>query len=170
MSVVAAVQTFIVRRRLATASVSEEQPPPGHHSSVLLRILRHVLVVSLPAAAVGLMIAFQFDGAERFNAFTIAFLAVSMLLHLVLLRRYPLKFFPNAKPDLRGGVLLGLIFGIWFDLFWIGMIILDYIERPFVMLIVAMVMLVLSALLCAVAGVMLFLMMRFADARRTGAP
>jgi hypothetical protein len=147
--------------------VVDEAPPQGHFWSELRSALPLIYAAYALASAAALLVAMQLKGSTQTTAFIVVVLGVSQLI-LTLRRRagqriYPRSFDANLGRQVVAGALLwGIPMGMMFSA---GMV-LDSIGHPAEMALKAAVVLGVSLIGGAVFGVLIYIMLRLAEARR----
>lgn len=147
--------------------VVDEAPPQGHFWSELRSALPLIYAAYALASAAALFVAMQLKGSTQTTAFIVVVLGVSQLILSVRRRAgrriYPRSFDASLGRQVLAGVLLwGVPMGMMFSA---GMV-LDSIGHPAQMALKAAIMLGVSLIGGAVFGVLIYVMLRLAEARR----
>ncbi|MGY4508750.1 hypothetical protein [Bradyrhizobium sp. USDA 3650] len=147
--------------------IVDEAPPQGHFWSELRSALPLVYAAYALASAAALLVAMQLKESMQTTAFIVVFIAVSQLI-LPLRRRagrriYPRSFDANLGRQVVAGVLVwGIPMGMMFSA---GMV-LDAMGRPAQMALMIAAVLGISLIGGAAFGVLIYVMLRVAEARR----
>ena len=169
LCVLAGVQCLFNRRQLARSEISDEPPPPGNYRTALMRILPGTYLAYSIGVVTGIIVGLESDEAARFWVYLVVSLAVSEALRQVFLRgRAPQRLYPaGPDPKVEHFLLMGLTcFGVPMGILFIGMTVLENMNKPMMMALMIGTTIVTFAVLGPLFGAFVYLLCRLADPRR----
>lgn len=169
---VAAVSLLVGSRALLAGLskqpiVVDEAPPRGHFWSELRAALPLIYAAYASASVVALLVATQLDASMQTTAFIVVFIAVSQLI-LTFRRRAGRRIYPRSlDAHLGRQVVAGiLLWGIPMGMMFSAGMVLDQTGLPAKMALMVGAVLGISLIAGAAFGVLVYVMLRVAEARR----
>jgi hypothetical protein len=147
--------------------IVDEAPPQGHFWSELRSALPLIYASYALASAAALLVATQLEGSLRTTSFIVVFIVVSQVI-LVFRRRAGRRIYPQAfDANLGRQVVVGvLLWGIPMGMMFGAGMVLDSMGLTAQMAIMAAAALGISLIGGAAFGVLSYVMLRLAEARR----
>lgn len=168
VSILAGARVLLAGYSKKQPVIVDEAPPQGHFWSELRSALPLVYAACALASVTALLVAMQLRGTMQTPAFMIVLLVVSQLI-LTLRRRagqriYPRSFDANLGRQVVAGILL---WGIPMAMMFSAAMFLDSMKHPAQLVLKVLVVLGISLIAGAGYGVLIHVMLRLAEAKRS---